>query len=151
MTGVLRALLLLVVLAVTLGACGTESSNLHDDLEAIDQAVAEKDYDLAREEIASLLRQTAQADLEPAKEEAIESAATALLKRIAATEESTLEPTPEPTPSQPAPTTPPPSPEAPAPVEEKPDKEKGDKPEKPEKDDKDDKDEGKRKDKKDKD
>lgn len=125
---------------VSLGACGASSPDLDQRLGAIDQAIVDEDYELARDEVNSLLQETAQADLEPSEEDAITSAGTALLKRIDSAQEAANEPdpepTPEPTPSEPTPD-PEPTPEVDEPDEDEKDDKKEEDKEKKEKDEKD--------------
>lgn len=97
-----------IVLMVSLSACGGPSPDLDQRLGAIDQAILDEDYELARDEVNGLLQETAQADLETSDEDAITTAGTALLERIDAAQEAANkpdpepapEPTPEPTPSE---------------------------------------------------
>lgn len=123
-----------VAVMVSLSACAASSTDLLDQrLAAIDQAIVDQDYELARDEVNGLLQETAQADLEPSEEDAITTASTALLERIEAAQEAANEPdpepTPEPTPEQTPEQTPSestPEPEPPPEVDD-PDKKKDDK------------------------
>ncbi|GAB2771060.1 hypothetical protein GCM10027020_25130 [Nocardioides salsibiostraticola] len=88
----------MVALTVSLSACGSPSTDLDQRLGAVDQAIVDEDYELARDEVTGLLEEAAQADLEPSDEDAITSAGTALLKQIDAAQEGANTPAPEPTP-----------------------------------------------------
>ena len=128
-----------VVAVVSLSACGASSPDLDQRLGAIDQAILDEDFALARDEVNGLLQEAAQADLEPSDEDAITTAGTALLERIDAAQEARKKPDPEPAPEP----IPEPTPE-PTPSESTPE------PEPPEVDDADDKKDDKKKEKEDK-